>query len=247
MNIKPENKNRIISIGATILFHIAIIVLLLCAGLPYMDPPPPEMGVLLSEDNLTEIEQDQGSQGAMGGGENIVDPANVDQDNAENTLTQKDDSPLQAEDKKAKAKPIDKPKEQAVDQNALFKKGKVSTGGSGIGKDKGHGTSQGQGSGLANQGQGQSSNGVSFVLSGRGSKALNKPKTNRTDTGKVLVEIFVDRQGNVVQAKGGLAGTTLMNVNIWRTCEQAAKRSTFTANPSAPELQRGVITYIFAR
>ena len=246
MEITNENKRKIISAGVTVLFHLLVLVLLLAFGLPYQDPPPPEIGVEMSADDLTEAED--GFAGTLGGGETTDEPAVSSNNDDEPALTQNtEEVPLAA--KPTKKKPQVQPKEETpeVDQTALFQKGKVKKGGSGQGEGGGDGTSKGSGSGQGNSGEGAGTNGTSFSLSGRGVKNLSAPKTNRTETGNVVVEIKVDKDGNVIEAIAGARGTTLMNTNIWRTCEQAAKRSKFTAKEDAPEVQRGTITYKFIR
>ncbi|MBR1775153.1 MAG: hypothetical protein IJ759_06460 [Bacteroidales bacterium] len=246
MEINNEKNRKLVSAGVTVLVHMLILILLLVIGLPYQDPPPPEIGVVMSADDLTEAED--GFAGTLGGGETTQDPSFSSNNDDEPSITQNTEpSPITA--KPTKKKPKTQPKETTpqVDENALFQKGKVNKGGSGKGSGGGDGYSNGSGSGAGESGSGAGSNGVSFSLSGRGSKSLSTPKTNTTNTGNVVVEIKVDQQGNVIEAHAGARGTTLMNTNIWRTCEQAAKRSKFTAKEDAPEIQRGTITYKFVR
>lgn len=245
MENNGENKRKLISVVATILFHAVALILLLAIGLPYQDPPPPEIGVEMSADDLTDAEIEDGFAGERGGGETTDEPtpsANNENDSYANQNTES--APLSATNtKKAVKKQTNE--EPQVDQNALFQKGKVKKSGSGTGNGGGHGSSNGSGSGEGVSGSGMGTDGASFSLSGRGAKSISKPKANRNETGKVVVEIKVDQQGNVVEAHAGAKGTTLMNTNIWRTCEQAAKRSKFSSKSDAPELQRGTITYKF--
>ena len=102
----------------------------------------------------------------------------------------------------------------------------------------------GEGSGKGSGGEGGGS-GVAFSLAGRGPKSLPEPTATSSENGSIVVEIRVDQEGNVVFAKAVWKGTTLTDTNLWRRCEQAAKKSKFTAKPDAPELQPGKITYIF--
>ena len=71
------------------------------------------------------------------------------------------------------------------------------------------------------------------------------PSASNNTPGKIVVEIFVDKEGNVVRAKAGVKGTTISNTNLYRKCEQAARKCKFAADPSAPEEQKGTITYRF--
>ena len=245
MKEENENKRKIVGVTTTVVFHLLVVLLLLAIGLPYQDPPPAEMGVEVSEENLTEVED--GFAGTMGGGETTEDPSFNDSED-ENVVSQNTEkTPLVAKTNKNKVKVKPVKEENKVDENALFQKGKVKKGGSGKGNGGGNGTSEGSGSGSGKSGDGAGTNGASYSLSGRGAKSLATPKTNMTETGKVVVSIKVDQQGNVVEAQGGASGTNIMNTNIWRTCEQAAKRSKFSAKPDAPDLQKGTITYKFVR
>ncbi len=247
MELNNENKRKLISGVVTFVVHSLALLLLLVVGLPYQDPPPPEIGVEMSADDLTQAEIEDGYAGALGGGETTEEPSQSSNDDESAVTQDTDPTPLTA--KNTKSKPITQPKETTpkVDNTALFQKGKVKKGGSGKGEGGGDGTSKGSGSGAGQSGEGTGNNGASFSLAGRGAKALSQPKTNKNDTGKVVVDIKVDQQGNVVEAHAGAKGTTLMDVNIWRQCEQAAKRSKFSAKEDAPELKKGSITYKFVR
>jgi len=238
-----ENKRKITSVVTTIVFHVLIVILLLSIGLPYQDPPPAEMGVEVSEENLTEVED--GFAGTIGGGETTEDPSINDNDDESIVTQNTEKTPLVAKTSKNKVKVKPTEKENKVNEDALFQKGKVKKGGSGNGNGGGNGTSVGSGSG--NSGDGAGTNGASYSLSGRGAKSLATPKTNMTEIGKVVVSIKVNQEGNVVEAIANAPGTTIMNTNIWKTCEQAAKRSKFSPKPDAPELQKGTITYKFVR
>ena len=248
MELNQDNKRRLISAGITALFTVFLFILLLSLSLPYLDPPPPETGVEIGKENLTDIEEYDGYADVQGGGQNQIDPSPTSNNDEDYSITQNTESVL-LKAKSTKKTPKIKPKQTqpTVDNNALFKKGSVKSGGSGTSKGLGDGDKFGDGSGNGNHGSGTGTNGASFSLNGRGSKSLSKPKTNKDETGNVVVEIKVDQQGNVVEAHAGARGTTLMNTNIWRTCEQAAKKSKFTEKPNAPELQRGTITYKFVR
>ncbi len=240
-----ENKRKITSVVTTIVFHVLIVILLLSIGLPYQDPPPAEMGVEVSEENLTEVED--GFAGTIGGGETTEDPSINDNDDESIVTQNTEKTPLVAKTSKTKVKVKPTEKENKVNEDALFQKGKVKKGGSGSGNGGGNGTSVGSGSGSGNSGDGAGNNGASYSLSGRGAKSLATPKTNMTEIGKVVVSIKVNQEGNVVEAIANAPGTTIMNTNIWKTCEQAAKRSKFSSKPDAPELQKGTITYKFVR
>jgi NAD/NADP transhydrogenase alpha subunit len=63
-------------------------------------------------------------------------------------------------------------------------------------------------------------------------------------TGKVVIEIRVDKNGNVIYAEAG-RGTTISDNNLVRRCEAAAKSSRLNAAENAPDSQQGTIVFIF--
>ena len=89
MNDTSPKKNKIISLGATILFHVLVIVLLLSFGLPYQVPPPPEEGVEIDSGDLTDagnamVGDVGGSENEANSEENYSDDENVVTQNTEN-------------------------------------------------------------------------------------------------------------------------------------------------------------------
>jgi TonB family protein len=64
--------------------------------------------------------------------------------------------------------------------------------------------------------------------------------------GTVVVQIAVDRGGNVVGATVDKASSTADDC-MHRTSLDAALRSRFDVNTAAPERHTGTITYIFIR
>lgn len=234
---------KLIGLIVSIVAHGLLILCLLLMGLRYPDPPPPELGVEMDMGEFSDVGTD--SEHAAEGGEDLSSESSYANDDNNELTQQSEDVPLTSKKTpsptKNKKKPKDNVKPQSdetkVDQNALFTKGRVK-------KGSGGSTGVGEGSGKGSGGEGGGS-GISFSLEGRGSKSLPEPTATSSVNGKIVVEIKVDQEGNVVSAKAGLRGTTLWDTNLWRRCEQAAKKSKFTENSDAPELQRGTITYIW--
>ena len=237
---------KLIGLIVSIVAHGLLILCLLLMGLRYPDPPPPELGVEMDMGEFSDVGTD--SEHAAEGGEDLSSESSYANDDNNELTQQSEDVPLTSKKTpsptKNKKKPKDNVKPQSeetkVDQNALFTKGRVKNGNGGS-------TGVGEGSGKGSGGEGGGS-GISFFLEGRGSNApLPKPTATATKDGNIAVEIKVDQEGNVVSAKAGVRGTTLWDTNLFRRCEQAAKKSKFTAKPDAPELQKGTITYKFFR
>ena len=240
---EKDTKRKIIGFAASIAFHGVVVALLLVLGLKYPDPPPPELGVEMDLGEFSDIGTDL--EHAAEGGEDVSLGETIPDEEVGEVTQDAEDVPLvskktENKQKKPKQEPVAKPKENKepeTNPNALFTKGKVKKGSSG---DAGEGKGDGKGSG----GDGAGS-GTSFSLAGRGAKNLGKPSSSTEKVGNVVVEIKVDKDGNVLEAKAGQRGTTLWDSNLWRLCEQAAKKSQFTKDPNALEVQKGTITYIF--
>jgi hypothetical protein len=147
-------------------------------------------------------------------------------------------------------KPGDQGNPNGTAQSNIYKgNGSGSGSGSGTGKGSGSGSGSGTGSGSGN-GSGTGSGtggGVNYSLEGRNPKSLLKPSYNSEDQGKVVVTIWVNKEGKVIKALAGGKGTSTSDQKLWKMAEEAAKRSTFTAKPDAAEEQKGTITYKFVK
>jgi TonB family protein len=118
-----------------------------------------------------------------------------------------------------------------------FKNG---TGGSGTGNDGGNGPGRGPGGG-----PGYGGGKFGFDLNGR--NVITKPKlpSDTKEEGKVVVEIVVDKEGNVIEANPIGRGTTTNSALLKAKARQAAMATKFSSNGQYEE-QRGTITIIFA-
>ncbi|MBN2165314.1 MAG: TonB family protein [Marinilabiliaceae bacterium] len=120
-------------------------------------------------------------------------------------------------------------------------------------------TSEGETKGTGNQGyvtgdpnsrnrtgSGQGTTGNGYSLSGRSLRgSLPKPAYTIQEEGIVVIEISVDNNGNVVNATPILKGTTTQNSVLWQQAKAAALKAKFNADPDAPSVQKGTITYHF--
>jgi len=140
--------------------------------------------------------------------------------------------------------------ERKVNERALYK-GRSTTDES----LEGEGITQGEGnqgsitgspdSDNYSQGFSQGSGGVEFSLSGRNPLFLPKPKYEYQVEGKVVVEIRVDRNGNVTYARAGVKGSTTNDENLIKAASEAALKAKFDVKTDAPFTQTGTITYHF--
>jgi hypothetical protein len=163
--------------------------------------------------------------------------------------------------------PIEKPKEiielPKANPKALFsKKNRTNNDGGGYGKgtesgNEGNpdGTPDGVLGGTGTGGDGNGGDGpggpggsggpIKYSLQGR--RVAKKPviSTNSNDVGVVVVNITVDRQGNVVKAEPGARGTTTLNLDKLKVAKQAALDTKFSPKPDGPAEQFGTMTVSF--
>lgn len=130
-------------------------------------------------------------------------------------------------------------------------------GAGGLGNDASS-TGKGDGSGLGSQGKvtgadgnpmsngsAKSGNGNSWSLAGRSIVGgMVSPKYNVQEEGTVVVNIIVDKDGNVVTAEVG-RGTNIDNKQLLNAAVDAAKKTKFSPLKSGTNNQSGKMTYRF--
>lgn len=131
---------------------------------------------------------------------------------------------------------------------SLSSNGYYGTGGSGGGTGGGNGTGNGigTGSGYGAGNGGGSGNGTGYSLGNR--KAILKPKPNSdcsNETGVVVVEVTVDKNGNTISAVSGIRGTTITAKCLKDQAKMAAMNTKWSASNDASEKQVGKIVYNF--
>jgi len=125
----------------------------------------------------------------------------------------------------------------------------------GTGTGKNQGVTEGEGNqgvetgavGVNRYGErsGTGNEGVSFDLAGRNIVTEIKPNYEINEEGIVVVEITVDRNGNVTQAVPGVKGSNTLNEYFLRVAKEAALATKFDRKPDATIIQKGTITYFF--
>ena len=92
---------------------------------------------------------------------------------------------------------------------------------------------RGSGSGLGDSGTGTGDKGISYSLEGRGVEVLPEPKYDSQVDGRVVVEVRVDRQGNVVQATPGRQGSSTLDAHLLEIAKKAALGTRFKVKNDA--------------
>lgn len=245
---KESRDKSIAAVGSIVVHAIALLVLFLMAFRTPL-PLPGEEGV---EVDLGMMDQGMGNiQPEKPAIPMAAQPQQEESKNEEDIVTQNDEEAPAIEKPKTvkpkQEKPAEEPKPQ-VNNRALFKgSNNPQAGGSeGITGQPGD---QGKPNGLAGvrkyDGNGGKGNGTGYDLGGRGAKSLHRPDDDFSEEGKIVVDIWVNRAGQVVRAEVATKGTEIINNTMRQKAVQAAKRSTFAADPDAPEEQHGTITYTF--
>jgi len=243
-----------------VIFHGALLYALLYWGYKKPFPPPGEEGVLISFGNTpTGRGREQPAMAAPV--QRTPPPAprgeqpNLTQDYEEAPSVRpprrqksKEKTDVKADVKPAERqpeKPVEKPRE--VNTNALFPgQGAAASQGQGSEANRGNqGTLTGSVGG-SNVGTGQGLSGSGVNLEGRSLVGkLPEPDYGVQQSGRVVVHIKVDRDGNVVEAKADQRGSTVMDATLYEAAERAARRAKFNASPNSPIYQNGIITYVF--
>ncbi|MDP4266560.1 MAG: hypothetical protein Q8880_03915 [Bacteroidota bacterium] len=117
--------------------------------------------------------------------------------------------------------------------------------GTGFGNGNGNGIGNGNGTGIGIGNKKGKSSPISYTLKGRKSRELPKPPNTFKEGGIIVVDITVDRKGNVIKAIPGGRGTTSTNETLYSIAKRAAMQAKFDPNPDAAEEQKGTITYNF--
>ncbi len=260
--IAEEKKNQRKALLMTIGIYSIILLIILYIKLSPPDPPIPipedsSMEVVWGETNAGRNPVfDQPAPASRQPQKQEVQPQpKVTQPEAVKYETSNDrEAPTVKETTKevVKETPKVEPKPRQVDKRTLFEDSPGSSSSEG-GKNASKGTTyedgnQGDPNGNKNarswEGGGKG-NGPGFSLSGRSAVALPQPPGITNQSGIVVVAIDVDQEGNVVSVRGGVRGSTTTNAALIDQAERYARKAKFSANPNAPEVQSGTITYNF--
>ncbi|MCB8964522.1 MAG: TonB family protein [Bacteroidales bacterium] len=265
--------NRSKGIVSTIAVHTIAVLLLYTFGFSTPLPLPAEQGILInfgnSEDGMgadePKIEQEAATPQTASASKAQEDaPLTQDTEEAPSLPVKKKDETKKVEsanktttqhtqtttNKKTSETPTEKPRE--ANKKALFPGQKADGGTTGEG-ETGKAGNQGGEEGSVDSpnrvgstgGGGDAERGISVNLNGRTVLKLPQPEYPRQKSGKVVVEVTVDKQGNVTKAKAGVKGSTTLDSQLLKAAEKAALNAKFNIKADAPASQIGTITYIF--
>ena len=240
---RNERKNK----GAgTIIVHALIVLVLFLMAFRTPLPLPGEEGV---EVDLGMMNQGMGNiQPDKPAIPQAAQPPQQPNKSKEDLVTQNDnEAPALEKPKNTKPKQETKPAEEQKPPRGFTWNDNSQAGGSE--GTTGQPGDQGNPNGLAGihqyDGPGGQGNGIHYDLGGRGAKSLGDPKKDFLEEGVVCVDIWVNKEGLVVDAKISTKGTYTSNADLKERALKAARLSKFFADPNAPEKQHGTITYNF--
>lgn len=270
MSNTSKDKNR--ALAGTILFHVILVVCFLFFGLSTPLPLPEEHGVIVS---LGYLDEGRGQTRPLSAAppvqqappeatpsqapepvvtqstqESVALPATDPEPEPEAPLPDPVSEELVPDSDDVEEQVIEEEPEPVVDPRALFPgRDQRSTERQDMGETDEEGVA-GDPDGAVNAleetgiGQGQ---GVEFSLTGRQANHLPLPEYTTLATGRVVVQITVNREGQVIRASAGARGTTTTDRTLHRNAEEAARKARFDLKADAPEEQTGTITYNFIR
>jgi outer membrane biosynthesis protein TonB len=267
---EKEHKRKSIFITAAI--HALLLLLLFLLKMIPPIPPPEEEGILINFGT-----SDQGT-GTVQPQEVTTDKNTTESNAPRNEQPReqaavKENQPVKTQDveeapritkektksevKKDSPRPVEQPKkveEPKPDPNALYKgkKNQPSQGSSGsegtTGKPGDMGAPDGDPNSPAHAGSGKGADGLKFDLAGRGWRVKPPIDDRSQETGKVVINIKVDKEGNVISATGPGKGSTTQSLNLYQKSRDAALKAKFSPclKVDCAEEQNGTITFIFS-
>ncbi len=238
--------DRKIGVVATVIYAVAVALLLLLLKMPRSDDMQGSEGVMIAFGDALEA----GGDGMVAQEEDVTAEHEAEQDDTaedEPLLTQDHEDAPEAPAPPPEPAPIPRPRpvqqpapERRPDPNALFP-----------GQSAGRGAAEAEGQQGAEYGDpdgdttgtGLGTQGVGFDLAGRRiAGALPLPTYRSNKSGRVVVDITVDSDGNVVRAVQRVQGSTTRDSELITAAIEAARRARFSVAEDAG-LQNGTITY----
>lgn len=253
--IKDKNKRN--GIIGTVLFHLLLLLIFIFTGLTYPEPLP-EQGILINfgttdegfgnvqPEDITSTESTENTEETTVEQSNPPEPTEsveeVVTQNIEEAPALNDNPPTNIENEIT-----EEPEPEPVVNPAALYTGKTSNANTGSEGETKEGGDQGKidGSLESKNYSEHGGKGRGFSLSGREIVFKPKIKESTQETGKVVVSIWVDRYGKVTRATPGAKGSTTTNSHLYKISQETAIKTKFSANPSAPEEQRGTIVFEF--
>tara|TARA_Y100001978_G_C23654443_1_gene415254 strand:+ start:491 stop:1243 length:753 start_codon:yes stop_codon:yes gene_type:complete len=244
-----NQKEKLIGVFGTTLFHLLLLLIFFYLGLSYQDPPPPEEGINIDfgiKDNNENISKNSNKENIK----NINPEKNTVksiENNEKQIVTQENIiTKNTAKKEKKEDDKIEDDKKNKINTKALYKGKKTNNKENKLEQDNftdQNNSNQNQESNYNLSENGSKNN---FQLKGRTAEFKAKPIYNSQEQGIVVVLITVNQNGDVINAISGAKGSTTLNKNLLKRAKEAALKTKFNEKKSAPKNQQGKIIYYFS-
>ena len=256
MSQKDKRNNWIAGIVTFFLMLIVLVICFFLVAFSMPDPPPGETFVSVGMADFGNFEEGSGN-------EESENPSEVEQDDtseesassetvetiaAEQIVTQETAEVITPASQQATADPTPNPNPEPTVSKGL---GSILDK---INEGQGGGASNGQSQSSGNSGnpngdidgkgvvQGE---GIGWALSGRGLEGKPKLSEDPTEDGRVVLDIYVDRSGNVVETRPNYNKSNTTSSYLFDLAKKAAKKAKFSVKNNAPPKQKGEMTFNF--
>lgn len=248
-----QDKNSRKGLIGTILFHLLLLLLFLQFGMTYQDPPPQNEGAMMinfgdsgggspSEENTETSESASSSNNTSENTETSSASADENVQTTTNETVEMNASPNNSNNEATETQETSEPLNEALDNawnnnSNSNENNSNSNGNSNSNNSNGNGNTNGNNTGP--------SNGIGYSLGGRGKVSFKKPDNPTQEDGTVVVDIVVDKYGNVIKATSGARGSTTTNPTLYKKAKEAALKAKFTKKLDALTDQKGTMTFVF--
>jgi len=255
---EEQKKDRLIA--SVITFNLSVLVLLLCIFLTAFslpDPLPGETFVAVGMADYGSVVEASGDTESENPSESVEDnqaesqtTEAVETNTAPEVVTQ-ETAPVttpSGSNTVAPTKPTPEPEpEPEVSKGLGNILDKINeTGGGSPSEGAGEGTgNEGTQSGSINGMGVVSGDGIGFSLGDRGMTGRPKLSEQPKEEGRVVLDIYVDRNGNVLETRPNYDRSNTSSSYLFELAKKAAKKAKFQVSADAPPKQKGSMTFIF--
>lgn len=256
MELVQDADKRKALIG-TILFHVLLLLFFLFNGLQEPDPPLEEEGAMIelgwtdsgSGDVESQVISPQDQVEDVAPTETVQE--SVEEVVEEQVVTQ-DESPVSTPETSEKEEveqqepdPDPEPQASQALQNAMENVFNTPTGGGSEGEDESGPGNTGRPDGSA-AGKGvMGGSGNNWELAGRGYEGGATVTDKPREEGKVVLNIWVNREGKVTRTSPNLRESNTTSQHLFSLAKNAAMRAKFSKAPGAAVEQKGKMTFFF--
>ncbi len=258
--MRREEKNRKTkAAGYTVGFHILLLLFFILNGLTQPDPLPEQVGAMIelgwtdtgsgdvesqvvSENDVIEEVAPEVTETVQEVVEEVVEDVVVQEDSPVAIPEAEDAQPVE-EEEKPEEKPDPQPTQQL--QDAMTNVFNTPTGGGSQGSDDSGPGNTGNPNGSPEGGGVMGGTGNSWELAGRGYKGGATVTEKPREEGKVVLNIWVGRDGKVKRTSPNLRESDTTSQYLFNLAKKAAMKAKFNSDAASAVEQKGKLTFFF--